>query len=127
MRPTEEIKVGGRVVPTARFRGASSISVKARGRVAPYVVLNTGSSTIFPFEKSDFVPGATFTGNPKTFAVLFTTPYPTTNYSISISCTEGRLWVPENVTPTGFTINSQANAPLVGTVYWSTIYQGESD
>jgi hypothetical protein len=76
--------------------------------------------------KASSVAGASFAGNPKKFTVTFTTPYPNTNYSISIVGGVNRTFTYETKTTTGFVINSNANTSFVGNVDWMTIAHGES-
>jgi hypothetical protein len=61
-----------------------------------------------------------FSGSPKKAAVTFSTPLEDNNYSVSISAqSDGRAWLAEDMTAAGFVINSQASAPIVGSVLWS--------
>lgn len=67
-----------------------------------------------------------FSGNPKKAAVLFTTPLPSTDYTITITSADVRVWTFESKATTGFTINSNSNQGLFGEVHWQVIedYQG---
>ena len=80
--------------------------------------------------KSGSVAAGSFSGNPKTYAFTFAgaslTNMPSTNYTVTITGTDGRSWVVTNIATTGFTISAQANAALTGPVYWHTILIGES-
>lgn len=76
--------------------------------------------------KSNTVAGTSFAGNPKTFTVTFTTPYPNTNYSISINGGANRTFTFESKTVNGFTINANANLAFTENVDWMTIAHGES-
>lgn len=125
--PTNDVRVFGRVEPSVHFRGRSSLNVRTCGRVAPYVILPVNVAPEgFLTRRSDQVPGASFSGVPKVYDVVFTTPYPTNNYSISIDGSDGRAWTAENVLATGFRINAQAGAAFSGMVRWSTSYRGEA-
>lgn len=88
--------------------------------------LDTDWAPISLSEKSGSVLAGDFSGNPKTYAVVFTTMFPTNNYSVSITGSDGRSWVAESLAQTGFTINAQANQPLTGLVYWQANYKGET-
>lgn len=76
--------------------------------------------------KSNTVGGASFTGTPKTYDVVFTTAYPNTNYSISITGGIDRTFTFESKTTTGFRINSNANTSFTENVDWITKTHGES-
>jgi hypothetical protein len=61
-----------------------------------------------------------FTGVPRKSTVAFTKPMPSASYSVHITGTNDvRSWTVESRTVTGFVINSNASAPLLGDVYWS--------
>lgn len=74
--------------------------------------------------KSGYIPGAFFSGSPKTYQVSFATPY-TGNYSIAISSEDVRVWSFESKNLNGFILNSNSNQPLVNDIYWETIIIGE--
>ena len=67
-----------------------------------------------------------FAGNPKKASVVFTTPLPSSAYSITISSADTRVWTFEARTAAGFTINSNSAQALTGEVHWQAIedYQG---
>jgi hypothetical protein len=76
--------------------------------------------------KAGLVTAGTFTGNPKKATITFAAAYPAATYAIGITGVDGRNWVFESVTASGFVINSQANGALTGNVHWQTQYQGET-
>lgn len=86
----------------------------------------TPKVTNLPLYKAGVVDAISFTGNPKTAAVLFTTAFPTTDYTVTVTGTDGRSWIVTNIATTGFTISAQANAALTGSVYWQATLVGES-
>lgn len=67
-----------------------------------------------------------FSGSPKRASVLFTTPMPSTNYTITVTSADVRVWTFESKAMTGFTLNSNSNQVLSGEVHWQVIedYQG---
>lgn len=67
-----------------------------------------------------------FSGSPKRASVLFTTPMPSTNYTITVTSADVRVWTFESKATTGFTLNSNSNQVLSGEVHWQVIedYQG---
>lgn len=77
-------------------------------------------------QKSNFISGSTFSGNPKKATVIFVTPYLNNDYAISISSDINRTWTVENKTTTGFTINANANNSFnSNNVFWMTTEFGE--
>lgn len=76
-------------------------------------------------KKAGIVAAGSFSGNPKKYAVTFSTAYADANYAISIIGGDARSWSVESVTASGFTINSNANTALTASVRWITQYQGE--
>jgi hypothetical protein len=76
--------------------------------------------------KSGVVAAGTFAGNPKTAAVTFTTAFPDTQYSITITGSDARNFVYSGKATTGFTIDTQANQALTGEVSWQAITIGEN-
>jgi hypothetical protein len=76
--------------------------------------------------KANTVAGTSFTGNPKKYTVTFITPYPNTNYSISISANINRTFTWETKTVNGFTINANSNTSFTENVDWITTKFGES-
>jgi len=84
------------------------------------------TTTIGLSTKAGSVAGASFAGNPKKATITFTTAYPNTNYSISITGAVARTFTYESKTTTGFVINTNANAAFTENVDWSTIAHGES-
>jgi len=86
----------------------------------------TDTVTIGLRQKAGTVAGASFAGNPKVYTVVFTNPYPNTNYSISITGGVNRTFTFESKTVNGFIINSNANLAFTENVDWLTIAYGES-
>jgi hypothetical protein len=76
--------------------------------------------------KSGSVAPASFSGNPKKYAVVFATPFSSTSYEIHITGADSRGWSWESKTASGFTINANANQALTGNVDWSAIFSGET-
>ena len=75
--------------------------------------------------KAGTVAGASFSGNPKKFTVTFTSAYPNTNYSITITGAINRSFTWESKLANGFTINSNANTSFTEDVNWITMSYGE--
>lgn len=75
--------------------------------------------------KNGQIDGTTFTGNPKTTAITFTTPFPDNNYSITITGEDARTWTIESKVSGSFVINSNSNPALLGNVFWQAINFGE--
>jgi len=62
-----------------------------------------------------------FSGSPKRASVSFTTALPSTNYTITVTSADARVWTFENKATTGFTLNSNSNQVLSGEVHWQVI------
>lgn len=78
--------------------------------------------------KGGRVLGSDFSGSPKRAAVVFSKPFPDTNYSVVINGQmDGRAWLAESIAANGFTINAQASATIIGLVFWTAEYIGESN
>jgi hypothetical protein len=58
--------------------------------------------------------------------VTFTTAFPDTNYTITVTGVDARQWSWSSKATTGFTISSNANQALTGNVDWQAIAIGES-
>lgn len=84
------------------------------------------TTTIGLKTKANSVAGTSFAGNPKKYTVVFTTPYPNTNYSVSISANVNRTFTWESKTVNGFTINTNSNTSFTENVDWVTTQHGES-
>jgi hypothetical protein len=78
----------------------------------------------FP-KKSGVVSGTSFAGNPKTYAVTFTTAFADTNYNVKIVGEDARTWTYESKTTSGFVINANANQAFTGEVSWTATENGE--
>jgi hypothetical protein len=76
------------------------------------------TTQVLQIQEGRAAPGD-FSGSPKTAAVTFSVPFVDNNLSIQITSQfDGRAWLAENITTTGFTINSQAAQPITGYVFW---------
>jgi hypothetical protein len=87
------------------------------GNVIVYQAAGIGS-------KAGVVSAVTFTGNPKTASVTFTTPFLDNNYAVTITGIDNRNWTAESLTSSGFTINANANQTLLGQVFWNATHSG---
>jgi hypothetical protein len=76
--------------------------------------------------KSGIISGGSFSGSPKKYSVVFTTPFIDTKYSIEINSGANRLWSYESKTANGFTINANANTAFIEEVSWFATQIGES-
>lgn len=90
-------------------------------RVVTYKDLST-----YPLYKSGRIAPEGFTGTPRVASVTFGTAMPDAAYDVTVTGTDGRSWAVTNIAVGGFTINTQANQPLTGPVYWHAIRTGES-
>ena len=75
--------------------------------------------------KNNAVAGGSFAGNPKKATVTFSTAFPNTNYSVTVTGEDSRTWTIESKLAGSFVINSNSNTALANTVYWQAISYGE--
>jgi hypothetical protein len=118
--PSFTISNTGETYVTGVTYSANTLTVSQNNGVTP---INT---TIGLNIKSNTVTAVSFTGTPLTYVVIFTTPYPSTNYTINITGSDNRVFTYESKTTNGFIINTNANTILTGNVDWQTISIGES-
>ena len=67
---------------------------------------------------SGVVSNSTFTGTPLNYQVSFTSSFPNTNYSITVTGGDARVWTIESKTVSGFIINSNSNTGLLYSTSW---------
>ena len=68
--------------------------------------------------KSGIVSNSTWTGTPYNYQISFTSAFPNTNYSVTVTGGDARVWTVESVTVNGFIINSNSNTGLLYPTYW---------
>lgn len=85
-----------------------------------FVVYNTTTKKLESRQstKSGSVDLNSFSGTPRTYSVLFTNPYSSSNYSVVVTGGDARAWTIENLTVNGFTINTNSNTSLTSTTNW---------
>ena len=105
--------------------GASSKSLKNNDSIEVVsdggnwiIVAGTGSVTSSTTTKSGIVSNSTFTGTPLNYQVVFTSPFINSNYSVTVTGGDARVWTVESVTVNGFIINSNSNTGLLYPTYW---------
>lgn len=76
--------------------------------------------------KSGVIAPTSFSGNPKTALVTFSTAMPSNDYMVVISGIDGRMWTFSGRTTNGFTVNANANQAISNDVYWEVITIGEA-
>ena len=82
------------------------------------IAAGTGTVTSSTTAKSDVVSNSTWTGTPLNYQVIFTSAFPNTNYSVTVTGGDARVWTVESVTVNGFIINSNSNTGLLYSTYW---------
>jgi len=82
------------------------------------IAAGTGTVTSSTTTKSDIVSNSTWTGTPLNYQVSFTSAFPSSNYSVTITGGDARSWTVESVTVNGFIINSNSNTGLLYPTYW---------
>jgi hypothetical protein len=80
-----------------------------------------GTTVISNSAKSGSVNSDSFTGDPKTYNVVFSSSFPSSNYSPVVTGGDARSWTVENITASGFTINSNSNTTLSNTTFWIAV------
>lgn len=103
--------------------GTASSDIWTANQIISYInnrLLTTGT-------KAGLVPGASFSGNPKTINVLFDTPFSGASYSTAIIGNSSRAWSISGQTTSGFTINSNSNTQPTGNIYWMCMGNGETN
>jgi len=116
---------------TGSLQGTASFAVTASyfsGSITNAVsasYANTASYVNGMIVKNNAVTGGSFTGNPKKYTVTFSSAFPNTNYSVTITGEDSRTWTIESKLAGSFIINSNSNTTLSNTVYWQAINYGE--
>ena len=82
------------------------------------IAAGTGTATSSTTAKSGIVSNTTWTGTPLNYQVSFTSAFPSSNYSVTITGGDARSWTVESVTVNGFIINSNSNTGLLYPTYW---------
>lgn len=80
-----------------------------------------GVSVVSNSMKSGSVASGSFTGDPKKYNVVFSSNFSNVNYSPVITGGDARSWTVENISVSGFTINSNSNTSLSYTTYWIAV------
>lgn len=105
---------------SASYAASSSVATTAQtAATASYY-------NLFPNIKSGKLSASAFGGNPMTASVTFATPYPNTNYSVTIIGGDARSWTLEQVSASKFTISTNSKFALADFVYWTAMGNGES-
>ena len=82
------------------------------------IAAGTGTVTSSTTAKSGIVSNSTWTGTPYNYQISFTSAFPNTNYSVTVTGGDARVWTVESVTVNGFIINSNSNTGLLYPTYW---------
>jgi hypothetical protein len=82
------------------------------------IAAGTGTVTSSTTAKSGIVSNSTWTGTPLNYQVVFTSPFINTNYSVTVTGGDARVWTVESITVNGFIINSNSNTGLLYPTYW---------
>ena len=76
--------------------------------------------------KAGRVANTSFTGSPENAIVTFSSAFSSTNYAITVTGEDTRIWTIENKSTTGFKINSNSTTSIIGTTYWIAVLYGET-
>lgn len=102
--------------------GTASGDVWSADKIISYI----NNAIISVGTKAGVVSGASFSGVQKSYNVVFSTPFSSSDYSISIVGNSARSWTILNQSSAGFTIESNTSKDLIGNVYWMCINNGET-
>ena len=75
--------------------------------------------------KSNAIQNTSFGGSPLTASVTFTTGFPNTSLTVTVTGTDSRAWAVQSLTKDGFVVNSNSSQALTGKVYWQAMSIGE--
>ena len=108
----------GSISPVGSDAPSGSLYMRTNGEI--WRKFDSGSSDWVLVEQlsGQVLPGS-FSGNPKTATITFPYALPTNNYSPTFESADGRIWIAESMTTTGFIVNSQAGAALTNILYWT--------
>ena len=104
-------------VSTKSLKNNDSIEVISDGSNW-IIAAGTGTVTSSTTAKSGIVSNTTWTGTPLNYQVSFTSAFPSSNYSVTVTGGDARVWTVESVTVNGFIINSNSNTGLLYPTYW---------
>jgi hypothetical protein len=82
------------------------------------IAAGTGTVTSSTTAKSGIISNSTWTGTPLNYQVIFTSAFSNTNYSVTVTGGDARVWTVESATVNGFIINSNSNTGLLYPTYW---------
>ena len=104
-------------VSTKSLKNNDSIEVISDGSNW-IIAAGTGTVTSSTTAKSGIVSNSTWTGTPLNYQVIFTSAFPSSDYSVTVTGGDARVWTVESVTVNGFIINSNSNTGLLYPTYW---------
>ena len=113
---------GGVVQISGSLRVSGSITGSLLGTASFAVTASYINGSI---NKNNVVANTSFAGTPLKATVTFATAFPNTDYSISITGEDSRMWTAESKTAVGFVINSTSGTALTGNTYWIAASYGE--
>jgi len=113
---------------SAPFTGSFTGSFTGDGSQVTGVVsasyASTGGSGLVT--KAGSIANTSFTGNPRTATVTFSTAFGDTNYAVVVTGEDSRAWTIQSKGTSGFTVNSNAAQALSGNTYWTATAYGET-
>jgi len=75
--------------------------------------------------KANVILSGAFSGLPQTATVIFSTPFASNDYMVTVTGEDSRSWTIESKTATGFTINSNSKIALSGNTFFIATENGE--
>ena len=111
------LEIGQDSITRGNFSGSFTGSITGQISSASYAISASYAPTSIHVEKG-IISGSVFTGDPKSFNIVYNNVFIDTNYIVSIIGDDVRMWSTSNRSSTGFTINTNSNIPLTGMVMW---------
>ena len=95
------------------------------GSVTSASFASTASYVNGMITKNNAIANTSFTGTPRKTTVTFTTAFPNTNYTVTVTGEDSRTWTIESKLSGSFIISSNSSVALTGNTYWQAISYGE--
>jgi hypothetical protein len=99
---------------------AGNVTISGSLLVSGSITSTNGVAT-----KSNVVANTGFGGTPLTASVTFATAFPNTNYAVTVTGEDARIWNISSKTAAGFIIESNSSVALTGNTFWHATGYGE--
>jgi len=117
---TGSVNVSGSLNATASWAVSASNAISSSYATTASYALNGGSGNT----KASASLSTIFVGSPLSASISFASNFSNTNYAVTVTGEDARIWTVTNKTTSSFIINSNSSVALSGPVYWiATSYQ----